>query len=98
MNREGRPIIRRDRAMTDTLSTIFDDLSSKSVDIRLKGERAFYARQADKLNDYLDRVDSGNETLPPNVSYNLLSAQLCALQCLLDILDARAADKKIYIK
>ena len=84
--------------MLDELSAIFEELSSKSVDVRLKGERAFYAREADILNDYLDRVDSGYEILPPDVSYNLLSAQLCALQCLLDILDARAEDKKIYIK
>lgn len=84
--------------MLDELSAIFEALSSKSVEVRLKGERAFYAREVDRLNDYLDRVDSGYETLPPDVSYNLLSAQLCALQCLLDILDARAEDKKIYIK
>lgn len=84
--------------MPDELYSIFEELSSKSIDIRLKGERAFYAREVDRLNDYLDRIDSGDETLPPDVSYNLLSAQLCALQCLLDILDTRAADKKIYIK
>ena len=81
--------------MFDDLRSIFEELSSKSIDIRLKGERAFYAREADRLNDYLDRIDSGDEALPSDVSYNLLSAQLCTLQCLLDILDTRAADKKI---
>ncbi len=84
--------------MSNDLVDIFDDLSSKSLEIRMRGERAFYSRQAEALNSYLDRIDDGEETLPSGVSYSVLSAQACVLQGLLDIMDIRADDIKLSIR